>query len=97
MKSLSAYCQHWQLLASIEICKNCYYLELMPNWHNVMYQTQSCQKWSYVYRILTNASRKYIKKYPLFSSEEEKGPGFSSSPMLNFLRYHYVLISRGCQ
>ena len=33
----------------------------MPNLANV-YQTQSCQKWSYVYRILTNASREYIRK-----------------------------------
>ena len=26
------------------------------------YLTQSCQKWSYLYRILTNASREYISK-----------------------------------
>ena len=33
----------------------------MPNLAKC-YQTQSCQKWSYVYRILTNASREYISK-----------------------------------
>ena len=33
----------------------------MPNLAKC-YQTQSCQKWSYVYRILTNASREYIRK-----------------------------------